>query len=114
MEAEASRPQGNRADVMFLINGVPVCIVEHKNPKDGGAIDRGVTQLKRYEKETPLRPRLTASISLVCGQLFSSLFFFNFHRTNFSGFRRTFHQFRSGRLCYFCYSALRVIVRLGT
>ena len=38
---------------MFVINGVPVCIVEHKNPKDGGAIDRGVTQLKRYEKETP-------------------------------------------------------------
>lgn len=45
--------KGNRADVMFVINGAPVCIVEHKNPKDGGAIDRGVTQLKRYEKETP-------------------------------------------------------------
>lgn len=45
--------KGNRADVMFVINGLPVCIVEHKNPKDGGAIDRGVTQLKRYEKETP-------------------------------------------------------------
>jgi len=45
--------RGNRADVMFVVNGVPVCIVEHKNPKDGGAIDRGVTQLKRYEKETP-------------------------------------------------------------
>ena len=45
--------KGNRADVMFIINGVPVCIVEHKNPKDGNAIDRGVTQLRRYEKETP-------------------------------------------------------------
>lgn len=45
--------KGNRADVMFAVNGVPVCIVEHKNPKDGSAIDRGVTQLKRYEKETP-------------------------------------------------------------
>lgn len=45
--------KANRADVMFTINGMPVCIVEHKNPKDGGAIDRGVTQLKRYEKETP-------------------------------------------------------------
>src|ERR1700726_3755766 len=51
--------------------------------------------------------RLTASISWVCGQLFSSLFFFDFHRTNFSGFRRTFHQFRSGWLCYFCYSSRR-------
>ena len=28
--------KSNRADVMFLINGVPVAIVEHKNPKDGG------------------------------------------------------------------------------
>lgn len=45
--------KGNRVDVMFVINGVPVCIVEHKNPKDGDAIDRGVTQLKRYELETP-------------------------------------------------------------
>lgn len=45
--------KGNRADVMFVVNGIPVAIVEHKNPKDGGAIDRGVTQLRRYEKETP-------------------------------------------------------------
>ena len=52
---------------------------------------------------------MTASISLVCGQLFSSLFFFDFHRTNFSGFRRTFHQFRSGWLCYFCYFGLHPV-----
>src|SRR5690606_7704870 len=26
------RPKGNRADVMFVVNGIPVCIVEHKNP----------------------------------------------------------------------------------
>lgn len=45
--------KGNRADVMFAINGVPVCIVEHKNPKDGGAIERAVKQLRRYEIETP-------------------------------------------------------------
>jgi type I restriction enzyme R subunit len=45
--------KGNRADVMFLVNGLPVCIVEHKNPKDAGAIERGITQLRRYEKETP-------------------------------------------------------------
>ncbi|MBB5346205.1 type I restriction endonuclease subunit R [Tunturibacter empetritectus] len=45
--------KGNRADVMFVVNGVPVCIVEHKNPKDGNAIERGITQLRRYELETP-------------------------------------------------------------
>ena len=45
--------KGNRADVMFCVNGVPVCIVEHKNPKDGGAIERAIKQLRRYEMETP-------------------------------------------------------------
>ena len=45
--------KGNRADVMFVINGVPVAIVEHKNPKDRDAIERGIAQLQRYEKETP-------------------------------------------------------------
>jgi len=45
--------KGNRADIMFVVNGVPVCIVEHKNPRDGDAIDRGVNQLRRYEQETP-------------------------------------------------------------
>src|SRR5262249_30248577 len=45
--------KGNRADVMFVLNGVPVAIVEHKNPKDGGALERAVKQLRRYELETP-------------------------------------------------------------
>jgi type I restriction enzyme R subunit len=45
--------KGNRADVIFAVNGLPVCIVEHKNPKDGDAIDRGIKQLRRYEIETP-------------------------------------------------------------
>ena len=39
--------KGNRADVMFVVNGVPVAIVEHKNPKDGNAIEHGVAQLRR-------------------------------------------------------------------
>lgn len=45
--------KANRADVMFVVNGIPVCIVEHKNPTLGDAIDRGVTQLRRYELQTP-------------------------------------------------------------
>ena len=45
--------KGNRADVMFVVNGVPVAIVEDKNPTDADAIERGVTQLRRYEVETP-------------------------------------------------------------
>ena len=38
---------------MFVVNGMPVAIVEHKHPKDADAIERSITQLKRYEKETP-------------------------------------------------------------
>ena len=45
--------KGNRADVMFLVNGIPVAIVENKNPKDADAIERGIGQILRYEKETP-------------------------------------------------------------
>lgn len=48
-----ARPKGNRADVIFALNGIPVTIVEHKNPKDGDALTRGITQLRRYETETP-------------------------------------------------------------
>lgn len=45
--------KGNRADVMFLVNGIPVCIVEHKNPTLPDAVERAVKQLRRYEVETP-------------------------------------------------------------
>ncbi len=45
--------KANRADVMFALNGVPVCVVEHKNPKSGDAIERAIKQLRRYELETP-------------------------------------------------------------
>ena len=45
--------KGNRADVMFVVNGVPAAIVEHKNPTDRDAIEKGVAQVRRYESETP-------------------------------------------------------------
>ena len=45
--------KGNRADVIFVVNGIPAAIVEHKNPTDDDAIERGLTQLRRYEIETP-------------------------------------------------------------
>ena len=45
--------KGARADVVFLLNGLPVAIVEHKNPKDRDAIEKGITQIRRYERETP-------------------------------------------------------------
>lgn len=45
--------KANRADVMFVVNGVLVAIVENKNPKLPDAMERAVKQLRRYELETP-------------------------------------------------------------
>jgi type I restriction enzyme R subunit len=45
--------KGNRADVVFLINGIPVAIIENKNPKLPDAMERAIKQLRRYELETP-------------------------------------------------------------
>ena len=45
--------RGNCADVMFVVNGIPAAIVEHKNPTDPDAIGRGIRQLRRYQLETP-------------------------------------------------------------
>ena len=43
----------NRPDVMFLINGLPLAIVENKNPKVKDSMEEAIRQLKRLERETP-------------------------------------------------------------
>jgi type I restriction enzyme R subunit len=43
----------NRADVLFIINGIPVALVETKGAKKISGIDEGVTQIRRYHRETP-------------------------------------------------------------
>lgn len=44
---------GNRADIVFLINGIPVLVIECKNATLDEAIAIGIDQLRRYHKETP-------------------------------------------------------------
>ena len=43
----------NRADVVFLINGIPVVIVEAKNTNKPDGLALGVDQIRRYHTETP-------------------------------------------------------------
>ena len=45
--------QRNRADVVFLINGIPVAIVEAKNAGKPDGLALGVEQIRRYHNETP-------------------------------------------------------------
>ena len=44
---------GTREDVVFLINGIPVLVIECKNAGKDEAIALGVDQIRRYHLETP-------------------------------------------------------------
>ena len=43
----------NRADDVFLINGLPVALVEAKSAKKHNAMEEALIQIRRYHKETP-------------------------------------------------------------
>ncbi len=43
----------NRADVVFLINGIPVALAETKDAGKQDGLSLGVDQIRRYHKETP-------------------------------------------------------------
>ena len=43
----------NRPDVIFLINGLPIAIVENKKPGIKNSMEQAIQQLKRLEQETP-------------------------------------------------------------
>ena len=44
---------GTQEDVVFLINGIPVLVIECKNADKQEAIALGVDQIRRYHSETP-------------------------------------------------------------
>ena len=44
---------GTREDVVFLINGIPVLVIECKNATKEEGIALGVDQIRRYHVETP-------------------------------------------------------------
>ncbi len=43
----------NRADVVFVINGIPVALVETKSAVKKEGIEEGIAQIRRYHRETP-------------------------------------------------------------
>jgi type I restriction enzyme R subunit len=42
-----------RADVVFLINGIPIVIAETKSAERPDGLEEGVDQIRRYHRETP-------------------------------------------------------------
>lgn len=59
----------NREDIVFLINGIPVVVVECKNPTKDEAIAIGIDQIRRYQDETPemLIPQQVFSVTEALG-----------------------------------------------
>lgn len=45
--------KANRPDVIFLINGIPVAIIETKSARKAEGIADGFAQVQRYHRETP-------------------------------------------------------------
>jgi type I restriction enzyme R subunit len=43
----------NRADVVFLVNGIPIAVAETKAATKPNAASEGVEQIRRYHRETP-------------------------------------------------------------
>lgn len=43
----------NRADIVFLINGLPIAIAETKHATVAEGLAKGIAQLRRYHEETP-------------------------------------------------------------
>jgi len=43
----------NRADIIFLINGIPIAIAETKAAKRPDGLAEGVDQIRRYHRESP-------------------------------------------------------------
>ena len=68
---------GTREDVVFLINGIPVLVIECKNATKDEAIALGVDQVRRYHAETPelfVKQRLPATyIGALMATLFESV-----------------------------------------
>ena len=60
---------GNREDVVFLINGIPVLMVECKNANKDEGIALGIDQIRRYHEETPelFVPQMTFSATDAMG-----------------------------------------------
>ncbi|BDQ02085.1 MAG: type I deoxyribonuclease HsdR [Ignavibacterium sp.] len=63
---------GNREDVVFFINGIPVIFVECKNATKDEALAIGIDQIRRYHRETPgmLIPQQIFTVTEAIGLLY--------------------------------------------
>jgi type I restriction enzyme R subunit len=60
---------GTREDVVFLINGIPVLVIECKNAGKDEAIALGIDQIRRYHIETPevMTPEMIFTVTEAIG-----------------------------------------------
>jgi len=63
---------GNREDIVFFINGIPVIVIECKSATKDEALAIGIDQVRRYHKETPemLIPQQIFTVTEALGFLY--------------------------------------------
>jgi type I restriction enzyme R subunit len=63
---------GNREDIVFFINGIPVIVIECKNATKDEALAIGIDQIRRYHRETPemLIPQQIYTVTEALGFLY--------------------------------------------
>jgi type I restriction enzyme, R subunit len=63
---------GNREDIVFFINGIPVIVIECKNATQDEALSIGTDQIRRYHNETPemIIPQQIFSVTEALGFLY--------------------------------------------
>ncbi|MBI5661047.1 MAG: HsdR family type I site-specific deoxyribonuclease [Ignavibacterium album] len=80
---------GNREDIVFFINGIPVIVIECKNSTKDEALAIGLDQIRRYHKETPemLIPQQIFTITEAIGFLYGVTW--NTNRKNLFNWKST-------------------------
>lgn len=63
---------GNREDIVFFVNGIPVIVIECKNATIDESLAIGIDQIRRYHKETPemLLPQQIFTVTEALGFLY--------------------------------------------
>ncbi|GMU96096.1 type I restriction endonuclease subunit R [Ignavibacterium album] len=80
---------GNREDIVFFINGIPIIVIECKNSTKDEALAIGLDQIRRYHKETPemLIPQQIFTITEAIGFLYGVTW--NTNRKNLFNWKST-------------------------
>ena len=89
----------NRPDVVFLINGIPLAIVENKKPGIKNSMEQAIQQLKRLEKETPEIMIQTQVFNITDALQYFYGVTWNYSRKNIFNWKKDLQESLDSRVC---------------